>query len=74
MIRATCYHILWTRQLFLSIIIILCILSFNNNNDKIVHGACPQRSMINPCTCQDKNRGFDIICEGKRLIRFAKAI
>lgn len=25
---------------------------------------CPQRGLIKPCTCFDKNRGLDISCEG----------
>lgn len=26
--------------------------------------SCPQNSIIRPCTCQEKSKGFDFNCEG----------
>lgn len=60
----SCYHTLWTRELYQLVICFFCIFLYQH----LVLGACPQRSLIKPCTCHGKNRGFDILCEGKPFV------
>uniref|UniRef100_T1KJG5 Uncharacterized protein n=1 Tax=Tetranychus urticae TaxID=32264 RepID=T1KJG5_TETUR len=40
----------------------------------LLRNACPQRSLIKPCSCQEKSKGFDILCEGLFIATYKPSI